>query len=95
MNLHIRQFFIVRAAGEPWDKDAWKYPIKDAVNAVGLPGATAAYTLRHSVITDLIYAHLPILTVAQLSGTSVAMIERHYGHLVRDDAEEALAALAL
>lgn len=84
-----------RAGGEAWNKDAWKYPIKEAVKAAGLPGATSAYTLRHSVITDLIRARLPILTVAQLSGTSVAMIEKHYGHLVRDDAEEALAALAI
>ena len=75
------------------NKDAWKYPIKEAVKAAGLPAATTAYTLRHSVITDLIRARLPILTVAQLSGTSVAMIEKHYGHLVRDDAEEALATL--
>ena len=84
-----------RSGCEPWNKDAWKYPIKAAVKAVGVPAAASAYTLRHSVITDLIRARLPILTVAQLSGTSVAMIEKHYGHLVRDDAEEALAALAL
>lgn len=84
-----------RRGGEAWNKDAWKYPIKDAVKAAGLPIAASAYTLRHSVITDLIRAGLPILTVAQLSGTSVAMIEKHYGHLVRDDAEEALASIAL
>lgn len=84
-----------RSGGEPWNKDAWKYPIKEAVKVAGVPAAASAYTLRHSVITDLIRARLPILTVAQLSGTSVAMIEKHYGHLVRDDAEEALAALAL
>lgn len=85
----------VRADGAAWNKDAWKYPVKDAVKAAGLPGAASAYTLRHSVITDLIRARLPILTVAQLSGTSVAMIEKHYGHLVRDDAEEALASIAI
>ena len=84
-----------RTSGEAWNKDAWKHPIKDAVKAAGLPGAASAYTLRHSVITDLIRARLPILTVAQLSGTSVAMIEKHYGHLVRDDAEEALASIAV
>ena len=84
-----------RADGAAWNKDAWKYPVKDAVKAAGLPGAASAYTLRHSVITDLIRARLPILTVAQLSGTSVAMIEKHYGHLVRDDAEEALASIAV
>lgn len=84
-----------RADGAAWNKDAWKYPIKDAVKAASLPSAASAYTLRHSVITDLIRARLPILTVAQLSGTSVAMIEKHYGHLVRDDAEEALASIAV
>ena len=85
----------VRANGEAWNKDAWKYPIKDAVKAARLPLAASAYTLRHSLITDLIRSRLPILTVAQLSGTSVAMIEKHYGHLVRDDAEEALASIAI
>jgi len=84
-----------RNGGTAWNKDAWKYPIKDAVEAAGVPGAVSAYTLRHSVITDLIRARLPILTVAQLSGTSVAMIEQHYGHLVRDDAEDALASIAI
>lgn len=84
-----------RAGGEAWNKDAWKYPVKAAVNDARVPAAASAYTLRHSVITDLIRARLPILTVAQLSGTSVAMIERHYGHLVRDDAEEALASIAI
>lgn len=84
-----------RANGEAWNKDAWKYPIKESVKAAGLPLAASAYTLRHSVITDLVRARLPILTVAQLSGTSVAMIEKHYGHLVRDDAEEALAGIAI
>jgi hypothetical protein len=34
-------------------------------------------------------------TVAQISGTSVAMIERHYGHLRSDVAAGALARLAL
>ena len=84
-----------RADGQAWNKDSWKVPIKDAVTVAGLPEAASAYTLRHSVITDLIRAGLPILTVAQLSGTSVAMIEKHYGHLVRDDAEKALASIAV
>ena len=85
----------VRHSGGAWNKDSWKHPIKDAARAADLPETVSAYTLRHSVITDLIRVRLPILTVAQLSGTSVAMIEKHYGHLVRDDAEDALASLAI
>ena len=84
-----------RHSGDAWSKDTWKHPIKNAVREASLPDAVSAYTLRHSVITDLVRVRLPILTVAQLSGTSVAMIEKHYGHLVRDDAEDALATLVL
>ena len=84
-----------RRSGDAWNKDTWKHPIKDAVREANLPDVVSAYTLRHSVITDLVRVRLPILTVAQLSGTSVAMIEKHYGHLVRDDAEDALATLVL
>ncbi len=84
-----------RADGSAWNKDAWKHPVKDAAIAAKLPSELSAYTLRHSVITDLVRVGLPVLTVAQLSGTSVAMIEKHYGHLVRSDAENALAQLAI
>ena len=83
-----------REDGREWNKDAWKIPIKEAILSAGLPFGATAYTLRHSVITDLIRNGLPALTVAQISGTSIAMIEQHYGHLVRDDAEQALALLA-
>jgi integrase len=72
----------------------WAEAIKHAADAAKLPAATCAYTLRHSTITDLVLAGLPLLQVAQISGTSAAMIERHYGHLVSDAAEAALAKLA-
>lgn len=84
-----------RADGKAWDKDAWKKPIRAAAAAVGLPAGTTAYAMRHSAITDLVTNGLDLLTVAQLSGTSVAMIERHYGHLRSDHAAAALAGLAL
>lgn len=84
-----------RADGKAWTKDSWKWPMKDAVTAAELPAGTVAYTLRHSVITDLVADGLPTLTVAQISGTSVAMIEKHYGHLRTDGAADALAKLAL
>ena len=87
---------LARADGSAWNKDSWKYPMKDAVIAAGLPGNVTAYALRHSTITDLIALHkLDTLTVAQLSGTSLAMIEKHYGHLLRDHAARALASLTI
>lgn len=88
-------FLFTRAGGGVWNRDAWKLPIKAAVRAANLPAETTAYTLRHSTITDLVAGGLDLLTVAQVSGTSVAMIERHYGHLQRGRAAAALAELAL
>lgn len=86
---------LARADGKAWDKDSWKKPIKAAALAAKLPPDITAYAMRHSTITDLVTGGLPILTVAQLSGTSVAMIEKHYGHLQAAQAADALAALAL
>lgn len=87
---------LARADGSAWNKDAWKYPIKDAVIAAELPAAATACALRHSTLTDLIALHmLDTLTVAQLSGTSLLMIEKHYGHPLREHAAKALASLTL
>jgi integrase len=85
----------MRENGKAWNRDSWKHPIADAVKKAGLPAEATAYTLRHSTITDLVRLGLPLLTIAQISGTSAEMIERHYGHLARDAAVKALAGLAL
>ena len=85
----------MRANGKAWDKDSWKRPIATAVATAKLPAGATAYTLRHSTITDLVSAGLPLLTIAQISGTSAEMIERHYGHLASDAAVKALGELAL
>lgn len=84
-----------RKNGKAWDKENWKHSIADAARAANLPPNVIAYTLRHSTITDLVMSGLPLLTIAQISGTSAEMIEKHYGHLVSDAAVEALASLAL
>lgn len=86
---------LARLNGKPWDKESWKRPIAEAVVSAKLPAGTTAYTLRHSTITDLVNGGLPLLAVAQISDTSAEMIERHYGHLSRHAAAEALAGLAL
>jgi site-specific recombinase XerD len=86
---------LARADGKPWNKDSWKKPLKAAAMTAGLGAAVTAYTLRHSVITDLVTGGLDLLTVAQLSGTSVLMIEKHYGHHRAEHAAAALAGLVV
>jgi len=88
-------WLVSRANGKQWDRYAWRDEIKAAAKLAKLPADTCAYTLRHSVITDLVTGGLDLFTIAKVSGTSVAMIEKHYGHLQREHARNALEALAL
>lgn len=83
-----------RDNGKAWNKDAWKKPFKTAVTQASLSGRASTYSLRHTAITDLV-PHLDLLTLAQISGTSVQMIQKHYGHLRQDRAVDALATLAV
>jgi integrase len=70
-----------REYGDHWNKDSWKKMFKDAVKRARLPTDTVMYTLRHVAITELIMGGMDSFVVARLAGTSVAMIEKHYGHL--------------
>lgn len=87
---------LTRADGLAWSKDSWKKPLKTAAIAAGLPSTAVAYTLRHSAITDLVTANVvDLLTIARMAGTSVVMIEKHYGHLSQHHAAAAMQTLNL
>jgi integrase len=49
------------------------------------------YHLRHTFATEALAAGVSIFELSRLIGTSVAMIDRHYGHLARDS-EDAIRA---
>lgn len=55
--------------------------IKRIKQQLGIGGEVVAYTYRHTYITDALQRGVDIATVAELVGTSVTMIQRHYGHL--------------
>lgn len=84
-----------RATGQAWDKDSWVPAFKAAAAAAGLPAEATLYSLRHSTISDLATDGVDLATIAAISGTSVAMIERFYSHLQQDVAAAALERLAL
>ncbi len=86
---------VSRDDGSEWKKEAWRDAIQVAAAAAKLPAATCAYTLRHCVITDLVIGGVDLFTVAKLAGTSIKMIEKHYGHLGGKHARKALEKLAL
>ena len=85
---------LLQESGRPWNKDAWKGPLKQAAAAAKLPHDTVATNIRHSVITDLVVDGLDLFSVASMSGTSIEMIQDHYGHLLSDVTSSALDKLA-
>jgi len=81
--------------GKAWDRHVWKKLFNTAAEKSELPDKCTLYALRHSGITDLVTHGLDLLTTALISGTSVSMIERHYGHLRQEHASSALETLSL
>lgn len=82
-------------AGGQWYAYDWAGPVREAAQAAKLPEGACLYTLRHSFITEAITSGMSLLEVARLVGTSLAMIDKHYGHLVQDGARSRLAALQM
>jgi hypothetical protein len=74
-----------------WTPSDWSELVREAAARAGLPAGVTLYTLRHCWITDAIVGGMDLLTVAKLAGTSLAMIEKHYGHLVQGAARDKLA----
>ncbi len=62
----------------------------DALDAAGIE-RRGPYHLRHTFATEALAAGVSIFELSRLMGTSVAMIDRTYGHLARDS-EDAIRA---
>lgn len=94
-----------RDDGKAWTRAEWTVPVRTAAEAAKvegvpddkakLPAGVCLYTLRHSFITQAISDGLTTLDVARLTGTSLAMIDRHYGHLVQSASAERLAKVQM
>lgn len=77
---------LTRDDGKPWAHSDWDELVRAAATAAKLPKGTCLYTLRHSFITQALLDGMPTLDVARRVGTSILMIEKHYGHLVSSGA---------
>jgi integrase len=88
-------FLLVRDDGKQWQHSDWDELVRDAAEAAKLPAGTVLYTLRHSWITEALMGGLSTLEVGKITGTSLVMIQQHYGHLVSTSASKRLAKLQL
>jgi integrase len=88
-------YLLTRADGEPWSHSDWDEDVRAAAARAELPQGTCLYALRHSFITQALLDGMTTLEVARIVGTSLTMIEKHYGHLVNDTARERLAKVQM
>ena len=71
--------------GTPWPEDDLNRPFKAAVQAAKLPPETTFYSLRHYHISKALLAGVQPQVVAENCGTSLRMIEKHYGKFLKTD----------
>ena len=66
---------------------------KPVQKALGIEPLRDLYDLRHTYATFALRAGIPVFAVSRFMGSSIAMIDRHYGHLALDSREHAVALL--
>ena len=64
--------------------------MREAVAAAKLPNTVVFYTLRHSFIADVIDQNMNVFDIAKITGTSIDMIDKHYGKLFKGRVIEVL-----
>jgi integrase len=70
-----------RRHGKPAQRVARIEPLRDL------------YDLRHTYVTFALRAGIPAFAVSRFIGSSIAMIDRHYGHLAHDSRQHAVSLL--
>ena len=86
---------LTRDDKKPWGHSDWDELLRDAASTAKLPRGVVLYTMRHSFITEALRGGMATLDVARLTGTSLPMIQDHYGHLVAEAARERLARVTM
>jgi integrase len=66
---------------------------KPAQERAGIEPLRGLYDLRHTYATFALRAGVPVFAVSRFMGSSIAMIDYHYGHLARDSREHAVSLL--
>jgi len=72
---------LTRDGVNPWEHGDQSKLMRDAVKMAELPSSVVFYTLRHSFIADVIDKNMNVFDIAKITGTSIDMIEKHYGKL--------------
>ena len=85
---------LTRGDGQPWKHSDWDGLVRDAAAKAKLPEGVCLYTLRHSFITSALTNGGNTFEVAKIVGTSIKMIDDHYGHVTAAGARKWLDRVA-
>ena len=69
--------------GAPWGTHDHHRPMAAALTAANLPEDTVFYSLRHTYASQCLMAGMNVQLLAEIMGTSVTMIEKHYGKFTK------------
>ena len=72
----------VTGAGRAWQGQAIRKRFNQVIATTDLPQHAVPYVLRHSHISLALVGNLNIQIIAENCGTSIGMIEKHYGKFV-------------
>ena len=95
-------FLFTEDGEQPWRRHIWAREVRAAVTAVNeeargksrIPAGVGAYSFRHARISELFQIHgIDPLTVAQQTGTSIAMIEKAYMRFIPAALQQKLEAV--
>lgn len=89
------EYLIARENNKKWDRYSWRDAVQSAREAANLPSDVVLYNIRHAVISEMIIGGIDPVTVARRTGTSLEMINKHYGHLRADQSIELISKLPL
>ena len=81
--------------GDQWKSSDQVKLMREAVLNSELSPDVVFYTLRHSFIANAILSGMDLYSLAKIAGTSIEMIEKHYGKLIKDRVIDALELSAL
>lgn len=79
------EILLVKDDGTSWGKNHHARLFQRAVKAAKLPAGTNAYALRHSYVSLALKNGMNLQVLAESCGTSIKMLEEHYGKYVHAD----------
>jgi len=86
---------LTRNGVDPWGHGDQSKLMRETVTKAELANSVVFYTLRHSFIADVIDKNMNVFDIAKITGTSIDMIEKHYGKLFKGRVIEVLERSSL